>query len=106
MNALPNFSTKMGGEETSLRINGVASLLVNAQFNTIGAIHRSRSRKQKLRPQVKRITTLRVDDMRDYNCGVTSEIWIIPTWQRTMKIGKRIRKNQQLFSRTNSSGPK
>ncbi|GBO41088.1 hypothetical protein AVEN_64549-1 [Araneus ventricosus] len=30
--ALPNVSTKMGGKKTGLRTNGIASLLVNAQF--------------------------------------------------------------------------
>ncbi|GBN81277.1 hypothetical protein AVEN_67812-1 [Araneus ventricosus] len=33
VNALPNFSTKMGGDKPSLRTNGIASLLVNAQLS-------------------------------------------------------------------------
>ncbi|GBL84412.1 hypothetical protein AVEN_117178-1 [Araneus ventricosus] len=32
MNALPNFSTEMGGEKTSLRTNGISRLHVNSQL--------------------------------------------------------------------------
>ncbi|GBM53580.1 hypothetical protein AVEN_205702-1, partial [Araneus ventricosus] len=33
VNALPYFSTKMGGTKSGLVTNGIASLLVNAQLN-------------------------------------------------------------------------
>ncbi|GBM17269.1 hypothetical protein AVEN_223803-1 [Araneus ventricosus] len=36
MNALPNFSAEMGGKKTSLRINGIPSLQVNAQLKAGG----------------------------------------------------------------------
>ncbi|GBM27297.1 hypothetical protein AVEN_264218-1 [Araneus ventricosus] len=36
VNALSNFSAKMGGKTTSLRINGIPSLQVNAQLKAGG----------------------------------------------------------------------
>ncbi|GBM38253.1 hypothetical protein AVEN_47346-1 [Araneus ventricosus] len=37
VNALPNFSTKMGGKKNGLRTTGLSSLLVNAQLKTLFA---------------------------------------------------------------------